>query len=43
LCVKMILNAGIGEVFYAGGYPDPLAAELAAEGGLQMVQLPNSW
>jgi dCMP deaminase len=38
LCVKMIMNAGIEEVRYAGGYPDPLAMELAAEGGLKMVK-----
>jgi dCMP deaminase len=25
-------------VHYAGGYPDPLAMELAAEGGLAMVR-----
>jgi dCMP deaminase len=29
----------IEEVRYTGGYPDPLAVELAAEGGLGMVQL----
>ncbi len=39
LCVKMIMNAGIEEVRYAGGYPDPLAIELAIEGGLKVVQL----
>jgi dCMP deaminase len=39
LCVKMIMNSGIREVYYAGGYPDPLATELAAEGGLRMVRL----
>jgi dCMP deaminase len=38
LCVKMIMNAGVEGAYYAGGYPDPLAAELAAEGGLRMVQ-----
>jgi dCMP deaminase len=38
LCVKMIMNAGIEEVRYAGGYPDPLALELAAGGGLRMVR-----
>ena len=37
LCVKMIMNAGVEEVRYAGGYPDPLALELAAGGGLQMI------
>ncbi len=36
LCVKMVMNAGIEEVYYAGGYPDPLALELANEGGLSM-------
>jgi dCMP deaminase len=35
----MIMNAGIEEVYYAGGYPDPLAVELAAEGGLKVAQL----
>jgi dCMP deaminase len=38
MCVKMIMNAGIEEVRYADGYPDPLAMELAAEGGLKMVR-----
>ncbi len=37
LCVKMIMNSGIEEVRYTGGYPDPLAMELAAEGGLNVV------
>jgi dCMP deaminase len=34
----MILNAGIEEIHYAGGYPDSLAIELAAEGGLRVVR-----
>ena len=38
LCVKMIMNAGIEEVRYATGYPDPLAMELADEGDLKMVK-----
>ncbi len=38
-CTKMIMNAGIEEVRYVGGYPDPLAMELAADGGLNVVQL----
>jgi dCMP deaminase len=40
LCVKMIMNSGIEEVRFADGYPDPLAVELAAEGGLRMVKFP---
>ena len=39
LCIKMIMNSGIEEVYYTGGYPDPLAMELAAEGGLRTIQL----
>jgi dCMP deaminase len=39
MCVKMTMNAGIREVRYSGGYPDPLAMELAAEGSLEMVQM----
>ncbi len=41
MCAKMIMNAGISEVHYAGGYPDPLAMELAAEAGLKMVRFPD--
>ncbi|MBX6762684.1 MAG: cytidine/deoxycytidylate deaminase family protein [Rubrobacteraceae bacterium] len=39
LCVKMIMNSGIEEVYYDAGYPDSLALEMAAEGGLRMVRL----
>ena len=35
LCMKMILNASIREVIFAEGYPDGLAMEMAAEGGLR--------
>lgn len=38
VCTKMILNAGIVEVYYEGGYPDPLALELAGEGGLTVIR-----
>jgi dCMP deaminase len=34
LCMKMILNASIREVRFIEGYPDGLAMEMAAEGGL---------
>ncbi len=36
VCTKMILNAGIEEVYYEAGYPDPLAVEMAEEGGLSI-------
>jgi hypothetical protein len=34
----MIMNAGSEEVHDAGGDPDPLAMELATEGGLAMLR-----
>lgn len=39
LCTKMIMNAGIEKVRYVIGYPDPLALELASDGGLEISQL----
>ena len=39
LCTKLIINAGIKRVFYVYSYPDPLAAEMAAEAQLELVQL----
>jgi dCMP deaminase len=37
LCVKMLLNASIQKVLFLEGYPDDLAKELAAEGGLAVI------
>jgi dCMP deaminase len=39
ICVKMIINAGIGEVFYLEGYPDGLATQLIAESGIIVTQI----
>ena len=39
LCMKIILNASIKQVFYIIGYPDYLAKSIAKEGGLKMIQL----
>ncbi len=38
ICTKMLINAGIVRVYYEEFYDDPLADELAAECGLQMIQ-----
>jgi dCMP deaminase len=42
ICIKMILNAGIGKVFYLDGYPDTLSLELIDESkiSLKKVELP---
>lgn len=37
ICSKMIINAGLCRVVYAGGYPDELAAMAFDEAGLEVV------
>lgn len=39
-CAKMLLNAGVGRVFYAASYPDELGVQLLEEGGVEMIHLP---
>lgn len=36
LCAKMIINAGIVEVYFDQGYPDELAATFFAEAGVRL-------
>jgi dCMP deaminase len=36
LCAKMIINAGIVEVYFDQGYPDELAAGFFAEAGIKL-------
>lgn len=36
LCAKMIINAGIVEVYFDEGYPDELAATFFAEAGIKL-------
>ena len=40
ICTKMLINAGIKNVFYIDGYDDPLADEMLAEAGIQIVRFP---
>lgn len=39
ICVKMVINAGIDQVFYLEGYPDDLATQLVAESGIIVKQI----
>jgi dCMP deaminase len=39
LCAKMIINAGIIEVYFAEGYPDDLAASFFAEAGIRIHKM----
>ncbi|MHB1043516.1 MAG: deoxycytidylate deaminase [Eubacteriales bacterium] len=38
LCAKMLINAGVKKVVYAGGYPDPLALSMFEEAGVELVR-----
>jgi len=39
ICTKMLINAGITEVYYREGYADTLSASLMAEAGIPLIQL----
>ena len=38
ICSKMLINAGITEIFYEEGYDDPLAEEMLTEAGIKIVR-----
>jgi len=39
ICSKMIINAGIKQIYYLEGYPDPLADEMIAEAHIEIERL----
>jgi dCMP deaminase len=39
LCTKMLINAGVRRVYYAEGYGDDMADEMAREADMQLVHL----
>lgn len=39
LCAKMLINAGIREIYYVDGYPDTLSQELLTEANINFLQL----
>jgi dCMP deaminase len=41
-CAKMILNAGIRRVVFAGDYPDPVARQMLEAAGAELVRLAPS-
>ncbi|MDR5708676.1 MAG: deaminase, partial [Armatimonadota bacterium] len=41
VCAKMIANVGLLRVVYAGDYPDPTAASLLQEAGVELVHYPG--
>jgi dCMP deaminase len=38
ICVKMLINAGIRKLVYAGGYPDELAQQMLKDSRLPVVK-----
>ena len=38
-CAKMILNAGLRRVVFAGEYPDPLARQVLEDGHVELVRI----
>lgn len=36
ICAKMIINAGISEIVFAGDYPDKMAREVLKEAGIKL-------
>lgn len=42
LCAKMIVNAGIREIYITDGYPDDLSKEIVEEAGIKVHHLTTS-
>ena len=38
ICAKMIINAGIKEIYYRSGYADPMSQEMLQEAGIEVIQ-----
>ena len=41
ICTKMIINAGIGRIYYLEGYADELSEAMLAEAEIEVIQLKN--
>ncbi len=39
ICSKMLINAGIGTIYYDQGYDDPLADQMLKEAGIEVLRL----
>ena len=42
LCAKMIINAGITRVVFAGSYPDKMSLQMFAEAGVELVRFADN-
>lgn len=41
ICTKMVINAGIGRIYYQEGYADELSEAMLAEAEIEVIQLRN--
>ncbi|GAB6179316.1 cytidine/deoxycytidylate deaminase family protein [Desulfotomaculum defluvii] len=41
MCSKMIVNAGIKKVHFAGDYPDDLSLRIFEEAGVELIKVPD--
>jgi len=41
ICAKMIINAGIREIYYQSGYADTMSEEMLAEAGVPVLHIPS--
>ncbi len=39
ICAKMIINAGIVQIFFANGYDDPMSDTMLAQAGIAVTQI----
>jgi dCMP deaminase len=39
ICSKMLINAGIRQIFYLEGYPDPLSEKMLNEAGMELHRI----
>ena len=39
ICSKMLINAGIRQIFYLDGYPDPLSEKMLKEAGMELHRI----
>ena len=39
ICSKMLINAGIRQIFYLEGYPDPLSETMLNEAGMELRRI----
>jgi dCMP deaminase len=42
ICTKMLINAGVGKIYFREGYPNPLSEQMLAEAGIETIKMESS-